>query len=193
MYSDEMIDLVTRDGAILGYAIEIEFPDDWVRAHTGVGDILIDGHTYTGVGDLGEISEIASEGDEKPVRVKASLNGLNVEMVGQALKSKTRGLSARLMLNVFDNVTNKLIRSENAVIGFVVDYDISLSGGSGVIEVSIGDEFELYEMPAHKYWTDENHRLEHPDDRICRYVAQMGDREIYWGSGIDAVKFNTVV
>jgi len=193
MFSDSMLNLATKDGALLGYALELELPNGWFRAHTGVGEILIDGNTYTGLGNLGNVEKLDTETDEKPVRVMCTLNGLNAELVNEALKSRMIGLNAQLMMLVFDNDTRRLLMAEPAIIGFITDYDVSLSADSGAVSVTIADEFELYEMPEHKYWTDESHQLDHEGDRICRYVAQMGDREIYWGSGVDAVKFNKVV
>ena len=193
MFSDSMLNLATKDGALLGYALNLETPDGFVRAHTGVGEIIIDGLTYLGMGSLGEVQSLDTETDEKPVRVVCTLNGLNAELVGEALKSKMIGLNATLMMTVFDNDTRLLLMAEPAIIGFVTDYNVSLSSGSGAVSVTIADEFELYEMPEHKYWTDESHQLDNDGDRLCRYVAQMGDREIQWGAGNDAVKFNTVI
>lgn len=192
MFSDAMITLAIQDGAALGYAVEIEMPDSWFRAHTGLGDVIIDGHTFSGVGQLGDIDPQSNEGDEKPVSVNCTLNGLNPALVSEALKSKMIGLDARLMLLAFDPETLKLAMAEPAMVGFVSDYTVGLSSDSGSVMVTISDEFELYEMPEHKYWTDGNHAKYHNGDRLCRYVAQM-DREIYWGSKVNGAKFIKVI
>ena len=192
MFSDLMISRCSEDGAILGYAVEIAMPDQMFRAHTGIGEILIDGVTYYGVGNLGEVSALDSEGDEKPASAQCTLNGLNIELVNEALKSKMIGNSAQILLLVFDSETNRLKMAEPAMVGFVSDYNIGMGEATGTVIVTISDEFELYERPGNKYWTDENHKTYHDGDRICRYVAQMGERKIYWGYDTDAVKFNTV-
>lgn len=193
MFSDEMISLATQDGAILGYAVEVDTGERYFRTHTGLGEILIDGDTYYGVGELGDVQAVNTESDTKPVRASVTLNGLNVELVGEAMKAQMRGNFAQVMLLVFDPITQLLLRAEPSVIGFIVDYNVSITADSGALTVEIADEFERYEMPLHKYWTDENHQLEHNGDRLCRYVAQMGDRSIYWGAGNDATAFNKVV
>ncbi|CAH9015632.1 putative capsid and scaffold protein [Vibrio phage 393E50-1] len=186
MFSDEMINYVAVDGSVIGYAVEIEFDDnDVTRAHSGTGNVLIDGQIYYGVGELGSVGMLESVGDSKPSRLNVELAGIPGSVLSDALKAKARGRPAKLMLIAFDPDTGQLAKAEIAITGFVADYSIS-TGSDNKVSVTIADEFELFEMPWYKFWTNESHQLDHPGDAINRYVAQMPDREIQWGSKNDA-------
>ncbi|AUS01884.1 hypothetical protein NVP2044O_20 [Vibrio phage 2.044.O._10N.261.51.B8] len=186
MFSDEMINFVAVNGSVIGYAVEIEFDDnDVTRAHSGTGNVLIGGEIYYGVGELGSVGMLESVGDSKPSRLNVGLAGVPGDVLSDALKAKARGRPAKLMLIAFDPITGQLAKAETAITGFVADYSIS-SGSDNKVSVTIADEFELFEMPWYKFWTDESHQLDHPGDAINRYVAQMPDREIQWGAKNDA-------
>lgn len=188
MFSDQMIEDLSADGSYIGYAIEIDFGVDGVtRAHSGVGNIVLNGELFYGVGELGSVGQIESVGDAKPSQLTVELSGVPGEVLSDALKAKARGNSATLYTLVFDD-TMKLKRAEVALPGFVVDYNV-VSGSDNKVSVVIADEFELFEMPWYKFWTDESHQLDYDGDRICRYASQMEDREIQWGSKNDAPPF----
>lgn len=186
MYSDSMISKIAEDHSVVGYAVEIIFPaGEPTRAHTGVGNIIINGETYYGVGGLGTVSAIPSQGDTTPQRVSVGLNGLPNGVLPQMLHSALRGNPATLYTLVFNSETGQLQQAEIAVVGTVSDYNVT-TGEDNTCNVTISDEYEKFEMPIRKYWTDESYILDHPDDRLCRYAAQMADREIQWGSKNDA-------
>ncbi|MGL4351608.1 MAG: hypothetical protein ACRCT2_13785, partial [Plesiomonas shigelloides] len=77
--------------------------------------------------------------------------------------------------------------------------DILFAGSITAVSATVGDQnqvsytcsSELYEwdkIPSNRY-TDESHRQRHEGDRFFRYVAQMSERSIYWGSATDAPGF----
>lgn len=185
MFSDEMVSLMATDGSTIGYAVEIEFDDNAVtRAHTGTGNVLINGQIFYGVGELGGVGPVQSIGDSNPNRLTISLEGIPSHVFTEAMKAKARGRPAKLYALVF-NEKIQLQKAEAILVGFVVDYQVSI-GSTGSVSMDIADEFELYEMPWHEYWTDSSHTMSRAGDKICRYVAQMEEREIQWGSSGDA-------
>lgn len=185
MYSDEMLNLITADGSVIGYAIEIIFPaGDPVRAHTGVGNVVIDGDLYVGVGQMGAVGSIPTESDASPSRVSCQLSGLPNDYLGQALQGGVRGQSARLITLVFTD-EGQLRRAETTVQGTVSSYGVT-AGDNNTVNIEISDEFEKFEMPLRKFWSDESFRADYPNSGLCRYAAQTADREIQWGAKNDA-------
>lgn len=185
MFSDSMLDEVTKDGSVLGYALEIWFPDGPSRSHTGVGEILIDGETYYGVGDMGTVSTLESVGDENPIRFDVELSGVPGELLKISLEATAKGSNATLFMVVFDPDTGQLIKAEAGVVGFITDYQVVM-GDNNRISVTIADEFELFEMPWYEFWTDESVKNSHDGDRIARYTSQIADRQLRWGGKLDA-------
>lgn len=184
MYSDQMISAMTANGSLVGYAVELLLPAGPFRVHSGVGDLIIEGHTYTGTGDLGAVGMVTQEGDNNPVDVSVSVSGLPTSGLPIALAANVRGSDARVIVIVFDNDTGVINLAEDGFNGFITNYNVVV-GDDNLLTCTISDEFTRFEKPIHDYWTDENHQLLEPGDRICRFVSQMSEREISWGGKSD--------
>lgn len=191
MYSDVFLDMFTADGSTIGMAVEIiPSEGDALRCHTGTGNVIIDGNTYYGVSTLGQIGLIPSVGDSNPAQTNLELSGIPSEFVSQCLNAKLSRAPCTIYAMVF-NDDRVLQAAEVAMVGFVTDYHL-VTGSGNKVQLSVSDEFEKYQMPISKYWTDTSHRLEHPDSALCQYASQNADREIYWGSKSDAPPMKSV-
>lgn len=188
MFSQQLIDEVSADGSAVGYALEIFFSSGTSRMHTGVGEILINGDTYYGVGELGSVGVVESVGDENPTELSLELSGIDATLLGAALDAEARGQNVVLYVIVFSSITGQLVIAEPAMRGFITSYSV-LAGSDNRIQMSVADEFQRYEMPWDRFWTDESHRNDEGGDRLCRYTSQMEEREIQWGSKNDAPPF----
>lgn len=187
MYSDEFLNALSQDGSVLGYAAEIDWPDGISRSHTGIGEIQIEGYTYLGVGNMGAVSPITEHGDTKPGQVGLDLKGIPGSEMSSILAAKCRGRPVRLFILVWNHV-GQLIFAETTMTGTIANYTAKV-GNSNQVNLTIADDFELFERPWSKRWTDESHQADQPGDRICRFVGPMSEREIHWGSKKDAPPF----
>ncbi|MGL4350835.1 MAG: hypothetical protein ACRCT2_09795, partial [Plesiomonas shigelloides] len=74
-YSNAMIDALSAGHVEQFYAVKIYRPEDrHVRAHTGVGELVIDGELYIGLGNLGSISSTKQHGGTSPTDINISLS-----------------------------------------------------------------------------------------------------------------------
>ncbi len=188
MFSQQLIDAMSEDGSAIGYALEIFFADGTSRMHTGVGEIIIDGDTYYGAGELGSVSPIESVGDENPTELSLSLSGIAATLLSSALQAQARGRDVILYVTVFSSATGQLQIAEVAMRGFITAYSIT-AGSDNTIQITVADEFQRYEMPWNKFWSDESHKSDESGDRLCRFTSQMEEREIQWGAKNDAPPF----
>lgn len=188
MYSDAFLEALSQDGSYPGYAVEIDWPDGISRSHTGIGEIVIGGQTFLGVGNMGSVGAVTENGDAKPGRVALELKGIPGDEMSSLFTAQCRGRAVTLYICVW-NAQGQLIHAEVTLSGTIVNYNAK-AGVSNKISITVADKFELFERPWQKRWSDESHKADHPDDRICRYVAQMADREVHWGSKKDAPPFN---
>ena len=188
MFSQQLIDAMSTDGSSIGYALEIFFTEGTTRMHSGVGEIIIDGDTYYGAGELGGVGVIESVGDENPTELNLSLSGISSSLLGDALAAQARGQNVVLYVTVFSSTTGQLQIAEPAMNGFITAYSVT-AGTDNTIQVTVADEFLRYEMPWNRFWSDESHKSDESGDRLCRYTSQMEEREIQWGSKNDAPPF----
>ena len=187
MFSDSFVTALLEDDSIIGQAVELILPNEVIRIHTGVGELVIEGNTYLGVGQLGRVAAIESASDDKPVTVDVSLSGIPGNLLSDALGTRIRGSSARVLIFVQDESGN-IKAAADSVVGLVTEYNVEI-GDDNTIQVGISDEFALYEHALNNYWSEQSQLALHPGDHICRFTAQMADREVYWGAKEDAPGF----
>ena len=187
MYSDQFLNALSEDGSTIGYALEIHFPDDVSRSHTGVGEIVISGETFLGVGNMGAVGAVTEYGDSKPGRVDLELKGIPGTEMNSVLSAKVRGVAATLYILIWSE-QGQLLFAEVAINGTIVNYSLK-AGKENKISLTLADKFELFERPWAKRWSNESQQADCPGDAICRYVSQMADREICWGNKKDAPPF----
>ena len=187
MYSADFIEKMSTDGAIIGYAGDFWFPDGVIRNHTGVGNVVIGGQTYFGVGELGSIGSVESIGDANPATLEVSLVGIPSTVFNSVMSANIRGSNVTIYKVVYDQ-SGLVLAAAAVVVGQVTNYSWEFSD-TGAFSLEIGDEFTLYERPLQKFYTQSNWLADHEGDNFWQYVAQLSDREIYWGNDIDAEKF----
>ena len=187
MFSDSFVTALLEDDSVLGQAVELILPSEIIRIHTGVGEIVIEGNTYLGVGQLGKIAAIESASDDKPVTVEVTLAGIPGNVLSDVLGTRIRGSSARVII-VVQSDSGEVKAAADSVVGSVTEYNVQL-GSDNVVSIGISDEFALYEHAPNNYWSEQSQLALYPDDHICRFTAQMADREVYWGSSQDAPGF----
>ncbi len=187
MFSDSFVTSLLEDDSIIGQAVELILPNEIIRIHTGVGELVIEGNTYLGVGQLGQVATVESSSDDKPVTVEVTLSGIPGNVLSDALGARIRGSSARVIIFVQDQ--NGTVKSAaDSVVGSVTEYNVQL-GEDNSVRIGVSDEFALYEHAPNNYWSEQSQLALYPGDHICRFTAQLSDREVYWGSSQDAPGF----
>lgn len=67
--------------------VQIDWPTGFVRAHSGVGDMIFNGETFKGIGDFGEISIPQEEYSFVPQEATVSLTGPYADLLAEVSAS----------------------------------------------------------------------------------------------------------
>lgn len=111
---------------------EADWPSGYVRAHTGVGDIVISGNTYSGVGKFGEVSIPAEEFGL--VASEASVQVIGpIEDILDANAEAIRNRSARTLWGITTE------RAGNVLIGDALDMFVGTMDATRVVVSNDGD------------------------------------------------------
>lgn len=188
LFTDSIISELEKDTPRLLLAVEILYSSAPVRAHTGVGTYVIDGHDYLGVGQLGEISAIPQTSKTSPSNVDLSMSGLDPNLITQTLNERTQGRKAKIMLCSIGE--DETITSASIVFSGRVSSQTYRYGKTAAVTVELVDRFADWERAGTKRFDYENHLSRHPLDHIFKFLAQMASLPIYWGSKKDAPSFN---
>ncbi|WP_422101916.1 hypothetical protein [Vreelandella sp.] len=190
-FSDQVVAMLAKPTVRMVYAAELDFRDGVARAHTGTGQLVIEGHTYEGIGAFGGVSSTQEQlNSASPMAVTLTLSGLDAPLVASTLQDRCRGRAGKLMLVAYDDAGNY---AADILFSGKMDAAAMSYGGSeddNAISVTITDRMIDWQRGGTERWTDENHRARHQDDRFFFAVAQLSDWPIYWGGKRDAPSFS---
>lgn len=187
LFSNEIINEMNSDNPRLLHAVEILYPSAPVRAHTGFGEIVIDGQNYIGVGQLGSIEPIPQTSETAPSSASIGLSGLDPTLVAETLNERTQGSKVKIMvcsLDEDDQVTSASILFAGRVNNQKFKY-----GSEMIILLDVVDRLEDWQRKGGKRFDPESHEQDFPGDKCFKFMAQMSEAPLYWGSKKDAPGF----
>ncbi|EOJ8666826.1 hypothetical protein AB7250_19045 [Providencia stuartii] len=185
--SDEMVKAI-NDDCYLVVAAKLDLKSGVTCVHTGTGNLIIAGEVYQGVGQLGAVESVKEGLSTSPTQLLLSLSGFDSKLVGEVLNEHSRGRDVRLMLVAIDDDNGQPMLADVIFAGQIANLSVT-TGEENKIGLTVSNRFERWSMGLPDRFTDESWSKRHSGDRIFRYVAQMAERSIYWGSKKDAPSF----
>ncbi|HEM8141517.1 hypothetical protein AB7282_11835 [Providencia huaxiensis] len=185
-FSNEMTQAI-NDGCYVVAAAKLDLKSGVTRVHTATGNLVISGEVYQGVGQFGAIETVSEENTTGPQQLILSLSGFDSSLLGDVMNERSRGRDVRLMM-VALNEDGQPILAEVLFAGQISNIGVSV-GDKCEVAVTVSNRFERWSQGLPDRFTDESWQKRHIGDRIFRYVAQMAERAIYWGSKKDAPVF----
>lgn len=186
-FSTTVAEAMMNDHLDLLIAAELNFDSGVTRVHSGTGNFTIAGHNFIGVGTLGSVSEVKEQNSTSPTQLNLTLGGLDTALIATVLNENCVGKLGSLYIGVLDED------------GVLIDYDVLfrgkirsttvVAGNKSAINLTLSNIFEDWSRGKSWRYTDESQRQRNGGDRIFRYVPQMADRSLYWGSKKDAPPF----
>lgn len=186
-FSSTVAQAMQQANVVMVMAARIDFASGTSYVHTGVGEILIDGQVFTGLGALSDVGTVKEENTTSAVQMTMTLSGLDQYM---------------LSIGMNENVVNKkitvyiaVLNEDHTAVAWNVLFKGTITGSQMVlgdnsaINYTVSNVFEKWSKGRPHRYTDESHRKRHAGDRFFRYISQMAERSLYWGSKKDAPGF----
>ncbi|WP_270659399.1 hypothetical protein [Aeromonas sp. Y301-2] len=169
------------------YALKLDLVSGISRIHSGLGELVIGGETYYGVGSMGAVSPQKEQLSTSPTKLNVSLSGLDDSMLAEVMRERIVDRMAWLYLVVIGPAEVPL-KACLQFKGRIAQTPVK-AGKTNTIQLTISNIFEDWQKGLNMRNTDESHRRLYPNDRFFRYQNEMADRSIYWGSKKDAPGF----
>ena len=187
LFDDKTLVALDQDTVPACLAVEIHYPNGAVRVHSGVGDITVNGYSYKGVGALGGVDPVKQDSKTAPGRLNLSLTGLDGTLLTEVLNTKCQGSIAKVWLVVLDK--DEIFVSATLLFSGRVSSQRIKYGKKAAITVELVDRLADWERGITDRFSDESHQARQPNDHFFRYITQMAEKPIYWGSDKNAPPF----
>ena len=148
---------------------------------SGVGDLTYDSETYTGVGDLLDISPITETADMQASGMNVTLTGVKSSLVVIAKDHEYQGRPLTVLFGAFD-ASGDLVANPTVIFsGFMDTMTITESGDTSSISISVENKLIAFERSRVRRYTAEDQKIDHPTDKGFEFVTAIVEKEIIWG------------
>tara|TARA_X000001388_G_scaffold73163_1_gene64581 strand:- start:4948 stop:5523 length:576 start_codon:yes stop_codon:yes gene_type:complete len=168
------------------YALSVAFKDSTLRLWTGIGDLFFDGNTFIGSGNLLSISNVNETADIRASGIKVSLSGLDSSILSSSISQDSEGGVVKLYFGVLkteDNRTQVVDSPYQLFEGSLDTIQISETGESAMITVTVENKLIMLEIPRNRRYTDQDQKNLFAGDKGLEFVDDLQDKELIWGGG----------
>lgn len=163
--------------------VEIYFTDQTSYIWSGVGDLVVGGNTYKGVGTLGKISTISETQDIQANAVQLSLSGVPTSLLGEAISYCRQGQKVSIFLGFFDSSGAVIADPFPVYIGRMDSVQVDDSPDTCTILVNCETALADLKRARVQRYTDDDQQRTRPGDKGLQYQPMCADWNGGWGSG----------
>lgn len=183
------------------FAIEMQFDSGPLRIWTGVGTLVFEGVSYTGTGNLLDVSSV-EETTEIAVRgATITLSGMPSEVISLALQSPYQGRVCKIYFGMFSK--GNLSQEDGAYIllenggkiqlelqetgltqifsGYMDEMNIDEGPNTGTIELKVENKLIDLERSRTRRYTSAYQKSVYPGDLGFDFVESLQDKNVVWG------------
>jgi hypothetical protein len=157
-----------------------DFVDGVVRTWSGLGDLIWDGQTWLGTGNLLQISAIEENAETVAAGAVISLSGVPVELISLALNSIRQGANGKIYLGFLSNnavVADPLLVFEGKLDVAYIEED----GETATVSISYESRLIDLQKPRESRYTDKDQQQVYPGDRGFEFVPSLQEKTLNWG------------
>jgi len=168
------------------FAIELLFDgNEILRLWTGIGQAIIDGDTYTGTGNLLNVSAI-EETTEIAVRgATLTLSGVPSELVSLALSEPYQGRVCKIYFGIVSG--NTYSNLTEIFSGFMDEMNIDEGPDTSTIELKVENKLIDLERARVARYTSQYQKSLYPNDRGFDFVESIQLQRILWGTSGNSI------
>lgn len=185
------------------YTVELRFDEGTVRFWTGIGSLVLSGVSYTGTGNLLEISSVDETADLSARGVELTLSGVTPLLITRALTSTYQGRKCLIGFGAFSansailkedgdyilledgskiNLELTLGGANEVFAGYMDKMDITEDGESSSISLKVENKLITLERARIARYNSGYQKSIFPKDLGLDHVEALQEKEITWGS-----------
>lgn len=164
---------------------ELDFSSGFVRAHTGVGNIVFGGNTYLGVGAFGGIDGLGENSNLESDKIKVTLSGVEAANVAIALTEYYQGRPAKFWIAFLDD-NMALIADPVLIFQGRMDTMALQIGQQSKIDLTIINRLADWSRPNERRYNNADQQRRFAGDKFFEFVEIQNEKTLYWGRKANA-------
>lgn len=163
---------------------EFLFDSGTIRLWTGYGDLVYDGNTYTGTGNLGAVTAAEETQELRAVNAQFELSGIDPAIIALVESEPMQDRRVLFYLGfVTEAAPNTLITTPYRLFtGRVDTADTEHTGETATVLITAENVLVTLERANERRFTDEDQGLLYPDDKGLEFVNSLQDTNLQWGT-----------
>ena len=161
------------------FSVELDFDSGMTRLWNGLGDLEINGETYTGGGTIISISSIVEDADISAKGINLVISGIDSTALSYALNENYQGRD--LVVRVGTISDDGTVQSYIAFSGLMDVMMITEDGETCTISISAESRLIDLERARIRRYTSEDQKQLYPNDRGFDFVASIQETQVQWG------------
>jgi len=167
------------DASFTGFlAVELKFTSGTLRLWNGYGDLTVDGQTYTGGGNLINVSAIEERAEIGAKGVSMTLSGVSSSILATALTENYQYKEANIFIGTIANGT---VSSYKVFSGRMDVMTINEEGETCAISLTAESRLIDLERSRVRRWTSEDQKQIDSTDKAFEFINSLQEAAIKWG------------
>ena len=163
------------------YLLDLLFTSGSIFLWTGTGELVHNGNTYIGAGNLLSITEAEETVALTGADVRYTLSGINPALIAVAIAENYQGRPVRLWFGAFSTTDNTIIADPVRIsAGYMDTMDINEAEETATIALKVENELSSLSRPNVRRRTDVDQKQTHPEDTFFSLLEDIPTR-IVWG------------
>lgn len=176
---------LASDHVLYNILVYLNFASGSLRLHMGIGNITVDGQTWSGMGEFASITSVSERPDGRDYsNLTLGLNGIDATLLAKVPdRDEYIGRAAAVYVVAFNPDTYAPIEPIEAALfeGFMDIMAYERVQGGANISLTIKHIDALYAESIGLTNSDEHHQTLFSGDLICNLIPAAQDTEIVWG------------
>lgn len=187
------------------FATELFFDTQTLRFWSGLGDLVYNGETYTGSGNLITVSSIKETSEISAQGARLTLSALPSEMLSLVLSEPYQGRKCFIYFGTLAEGIQRMLQQDGDLIlqqdgsaiivgeetlgdtvtqifsGYIDQMNVDEGPDSSQITVAVENRLIDLQRPRVRRYTDASQKVRFPDDNGFQFVESLQQKKFAWG------------
>lgn len=179
--SEDMVVEVTAESLAPILFVEVLLDSSTLWMWSGVGDLVWDSKTWSGVGNFLGVGETKETQDVEAQNLSITLSGIPTSLISLALTENYQGRTINLWFGCLDSSGAVIADPELIFRGKLDVLRIAESGETATIKAQCESNLVILTKAKERRYTSEDQKIDYPSDTFFDQVPDLQNKEVQWG------------